>query len=78
MDNKDAIFNRIFRDVIIIRIGDDWRKELGRVKPEATTAEVIGELTRLWDFKQNLDERTANHALLVGCALAAQTTSTPA
>ncbi|KAK4691746.1 hypothetical protein P7C70_g9280, partial [Phenoliferia sp. Uapishka_3] len=64
-DNKRAIFDRILRDSIIIRIGDDWRKELGDVKPSATTADVVGVLTRKYDFHVTSEKREGDQALLL-------------
>ncbi|KAK4704691.1 hypothetical protein P7C70_g1518, partial [Phenoliferia sp. Uapishka_3] len=68
--NKRAIFDRLLRDSIIIRIGADWRKELGDVKPSATTADVVGVLTRKYDFHVAGEKRDENHALVVSSAVA--------
>ncbi|KAK4700457.1 hypothetical protein P7C70_g5792, partial [Phenoliferia sp. Uapishka_3] len=70
-NNKRTIFDRMLRDAIIIRIGDDWRKELGDVKTTATTADVVGVLRRKYDFSVTSGKRDEDHALLVSSAIEA-------
>ncbi|KAK4700422.1 putative transposase, partial [Phenoliferia sp. Uapishka_3] len=70
-DNKRTIFDRLLQDSIIIRIGDEWRKELGDVKPSDTTADVVGVLTRKYDFHLGSSKRDEDQALLVSSAIEA-------
>ncbi|KAK4697723.1 hypothetical protein P7C70_g8167, partial [Phenoliferia sp. Uapishka_3] len=74
-NNKRTIFDRILRDSIIIRIGPEWRKELGDVKSTDTTADVVGVLTRKYDFHVTNEKRDEDQALLVSTAVAASAAS---